>query len=251
MALLIGTAGWSLPRAEQENFPGAGSHLERYAARFRVAEINSSFHRAHRVATWGRWRDSVPTGFLFSVKLPKTITHTARLNDIGGLLSAFILEVETLGPALGFLLVQLPPSLVFEPIIAKQFFERLRTHMSTRIACEPRHESWFGAEADNLMVAFEIARVAADPARVPAAASPGGWRGFDYYRLHGSPQVYRSSYDCAWLAALRARIQEQTTDTVLVIFDNTTLGAATRNALDLAQMMQTKINATDGATALA
>ena len=89
MSVLIGTAGWSLPRAEQVNFPGEGSHLERYAGMFSIAEINSSFHRAHRAATWMRWRDSVPAGFRFSVKLPKTITHTARLTDTDELLVAF------------------------------------------------------------------------------------------------------------------------------------------------------------------
>ena len=34
---------------------------------------------------------------------------------------------------------------------------------------------------------LRVARVAADPAKVPAAAEPGGWRGLAYYRLHGSP----------------------------------------------------------------
>ncbi len=251
MALLIGTAGWSLPRAEQENFPGADSHLERYATRFPIAEINSSFHRSHRAATWTRWRESVPPGFLFSVKVPKTITHMARLNGADELLAAFLSEVEVLGPTLGFLLVQLPPSLDFEREVVTRFFEHLRARLSVSVACEPRHESWFGVEADELLAGLNVARVAADPARVPTAASPGGWRGLSYYRLHGSPQVYRSSYDDVWLATLATRLQEEAAKTSVVIFDNTTLGAATRNALDFTQMMQTKMNATDGESALA
>ncbi|HEY9423039.1 MAG TPA: DUF72 domain-containing protein, partial [Thermoanaerobaculia bacterium] len=81
--ILVGCAGWSLPRAEQAEFPETGSHLERYASRFGAVEINSSFHRPHRPATYARWSASVPASFRFSVKVPKTITHGLRLRDAG------------------------------------------------------------------------------------------------------------------------------------------------------------------------
>ena len=235
MAILIGTAGWSLPRAEQENFPGSGSHLQRYAARFPVVEINSSFHRSHRAATWARWRDSVPEGFRFSVKTPKAITHTHKLRDTDELVGLFLTEAGVLGDKLGCVLVQLPPSLAFDQAIVANFFERLRSRTAVAIACEPRHESWFNPEADELLKRLEIARVAADPARVPAAASPGGWRGISYSRLHGSPRVYYSAYSADFIQALALRLRQEASSerAAWVIFDNTTLGAATRNALDL------------------
>src|SRR5436305_3906089 len=97
MEIFIGTAGWSLPRAEQARFPGGSSHLARYAAVFPVAEINSTFHRLHRAATYTRWRESVPAGFRFSAKLPKTITHEQRLRDVGTLLATFLAEASGLG----------------------------------------------------------------------------------------------------------------------------------------------------------
>src|SRR5687768_14924424 len=75
----IGTAGWSIARECAERFPAEGAGLERYAARFNAAEINSSFHRPHRASTWERWRDSVPDDFRFSVKVPKRITHELKL----------------------------------------------------------------------------------------------------------------------------------------------------------------------------
>src|SRR3954470_8447680 len=109
--IMIGTAGWSLPRAEQSHFSAGGSHLERYALRFGAVEINSSFHRSHKPAIWARWRDAVPSGFRFSVKMPKAITHTAGLDIHGDVLAPFIDEITVLGPKLGCLLVQLPPSL--------------------------------------------------------------------------------------------------------------------------------------------
>ncbi len=88
MSVLIGTAGWSLPRVEQEHFAGDRCHLERYAARFAGVEINSSFHRSHRAGTWMRWRDSVPDEFRFSVKMPKAITHTQQLRDTDEMVSS-------------------------------------------------------------------------------------------------------------------------------------------------------------------
>lgn len=240
MSHLIGTAGWSLPRAEQDQFPGAGSHLERYAARFAVLEINSSFHRSHRPATWARWRDAVPDTFRFSVKMPKTITHTQKLRGPDELVDAFLAEAGTLGYKLACLLVQLPPSLVFDAAVAARFMETLRTRTPVAIACEPRHESWFTAEADGLLQSLRVARVAADPPRVPAAASPGGWRGMSYYRLHGSPKVYYSAYPAAFIDSLARELAQEASAGrgVWVIFDNTTLGAATRNALDLLQALQ-------------
>ena len=240
MPILIGTAGWSLPRAEQEHFPAAESHLERYAARFPVVEINSSFHRSHRAATWLRWRDSVPEGFRFSVKMPKTITHTQQLREADELVAGFLEEAGALGSKLGCLLVQLPPKLSFDPVAAGEFFASLRARTSLRIACEPRHASWFEEEANALLESYQIARVAADPARVLAASGLGGWRGLSYYRLHGAPKVYYSAYSAEFIDVLAARVREEESGdrAVWVIFDNTTLGAATRNALELMRALQ-------------
>lgn len=233
--VLIGTAGWSLPRAEQPHFPRTGSHLERYAARFSAVEINSAFHRSHKPVIWARWRDAVPASFRFSVKVPKAITHTARLAGTRELVAAFLDEVSLLEAKLGCLLVQLPPSLAFDARVARSFFKNLRGRTAIPIACEPRHESWFAADGDALLREFNVARVAADPARVPAASAPGGARHFGYFRLHGSPKVYFSAYTDAFISHLTERLLEEaaTDRTVWCIFDNTTLGAATRNALDL------------------
>jgi uncharacterized protein YecE (DUF72 family) len=205
-----------------------------------VVEINSSFHRPHRAATWLRWRDSVPESFRFSVKVPKAITHTLKLLGTDQLVDAFLGEAGALGDKVACLLVQLPPSLVFDQAVAANFFSMLRARTPLSIVCEPRHESWFNAEADELLEQSQVARVAADPARAPAAALPGGWRGLNYYRLHGSPKIYYSAYSAEFLQALARQLSTQADGdrSVWVIFDNTTLGAATRNALDLAELLQ-------------
>ncbi len=236
MPLVIGTAGWSIPGKEAARFGPGASALERYATRFGGVEINSSFHRPHRCATWKRWADSVPAGFRFAVKVPKTISHERRLVGCGELVARFLDEVGGLGEKLAILLLQLPPKLAFDPLVAEPFLDRLAASSPARLVCEPRHPSWFEREPEGLLDRFGIARVAADPAPVPAAARPGGWQGLSYWRLHGSPRMYRSSYDDGRLDLYAALLRaEQAADrSAWCIFDNTAASAATGDALGLA-----------------
>jgi uncharacterized protein YecE (DUF72 family) len=233
MEAIIGTAGWSIPLRDAAAFPAEGSALERYAAGFAGAEINSSFHRPHRRSTWERWGQSVPDDFRFSVKLPKTITHKLKLVDFEEPLRAHLSDAAALGGKLAVHLVQLPPSLAFDAAVAEAFFG-VMTQLAEgqAIACEPRHPSWFEPDADALLARRLVARVAADPARVEAAARPGGWRGFTYFRLHGSPVMYRSSYRDGRLEEY-ARALAAATGPAWCIFDNTASSEATGDALAL------------------
>ena len=238
MDLVIGTAGWSIPIAQAEHFPVEGSSLERYSARFVGAEINSSFHRPHRRSTWERWATSVPEGFRFAVKMPKTITHQRKLVDAAGLLATHLDEAGALGDKLAVHLVQLPPSLAFDPAIAGEFFTLLMGSTQAAVACEPRHASWFEPSADALLARWRVARVAADPAKVPLAASPGGWGGLRYFRLHGSPIMYRSSYDGERLEGYASQMSSRCIDPTWCIFDNTASSAATGDALALTALLE-------------
>ena len=228
----IGCAGWSISKEHAALFLPADSQLERYAQRFNAVEINSSFYRPHLPATYARWAATTPDDLSFAVKMPKAITHTQRLKDATELLERFLGEVGQLGAKLGPLLVQLPPSLVFDTRVADTFFSLLRERFAGVVACEPRHPSWFSAEADALLIAFQIARVAADPAIMPAATTPGGWRGLAYYRLHGSPTMYASAYSATYLNDLAQHLRVLSVP-AWCIFDNTALGAATTDALEL------------------
>jgi uncharacterized protein YecE (DUF72 family) len=237
--LRIGTAGWGLPRVWRAEFPPEGSYLERYAAHFSAVEINSSFYRQHRRGVYERWAAAVPPEFRFAVKVPRAITHDQALVAADVLLEVFLEEVAGLGARLGPLLVQLPPSLAYEEEHADEFFETLRRLHAGPVACEPRHESWFDARAESTLRRHRVARVAADPARVPVAAEPGGDPGLVYHRLHGSPRIYWSAYEPERIAALAQALRAAAAPDVdrWCIFDNTTLGAATGNALALARAL--------------
>jgi uncharacterized protein YecE (DUF72 family) len=233
--IYIGTAGWTIPRAAQARFPPGESALARYGQVFPAAEINSTFYRPHRAATFERWAASVPRAFRFCVKLPRTITHDQELADSRRLLADFLAGIAPLKSRLGCLLVQLPPSLEFDARVARTFFKMLRNRFDRGVALEPRHASWVDARADGLLNEFEVARVAADPPRVEGGGEPGGWRGLAYFRLHGSPRTYYSSYGNDELNAFDRKLSALRRRGIPAwcIFDNTASGAATDNALSM------------------
>jgi uncharacterized protein YecE (DUF72 family) len=242
----IGTAGWTLPKEHAPAFPPPGdaslTHLQRYAHRLHCVEINSSFHRPHLRKTWERWAATTPPNFRFSVKLPRTITHEAKLANTGALLQTFLDQTTGLGPKLGPLLIQLPPSLAFDEPLAHDFLTTLRelypaTELTSGLAAlEPRHASWFTPTADRLLRDFNIARVAADPPKA-SPATPGGARHLHYYRLHGAPRTYYSPYTDSDLSNLAQTLRATSQPASLwVIFDNTALGHATANALHLSRL---------------
>lgn len=235
----IGTAGWSIPTLYKEDIPPAGSHLERYAKRFSIVEINSSFHKPHRRETYERWARSVPEQFRFAVKTPKAMTHEQRLVGCEPLADVFFQQVEGLGEKLSVILVQLPPSLAFEPDVARAFFTMVSKRTKARLICEPRHASWFDAEADTLLAGRHVSRVAADPAPVPAAAVPGGWGGLAYFRWHGTPRMYCSDYDRESLERIRRQVETAAASGAEVwgIFDNTAASHALGNALTVDGMI--------------
>jgi uncharacterized protein YecE (DUF72 family) len=172
-----------------------------------------------------------------AVKLPKAITHEARLVGARERLAVFRGEAATLGDRLGPLLVQLPPSLAFDPSVTERFLDDLREMWPEPVVWEPRHASWFEASADALLAAYQVARVAADPALRSPAAQPGGWSGLAYWRLHGSPRKYWSSYDDACLERLANELRASPAAESWCIFDNTASGAAAANALVLQNLL--------------
>jgi uncharacterized protein YecE (DUF72 family) len=245
--IYVGCAGWNVPREAAARFPEEGSHLQRYSCRFPAVEINSSFYRPHQRKTYEKWASSVPAAFRFSVKIPKSITHQQRLHDPDELLARFLDEVAGLGETIGCLLVQLPPSLVLDISIAANCFASLGRRVREiwkpptmpAVVCEPRHSSWFTAAANELFLLHGITRVIPDPVAVPAGGNPAGFPDVVYFRLHGSPRMYYSNYNDAYLAALSISLKQHlhAGRESWCIFDNTALGAATLNAFSLLQQL--------------
>jgi uncharacterized protein YecE (DUF72 family) len=234
----VGTSGWSLGR---DLAPGSSpelSGLQRYAEYFNAVEINTTFYRLPRPGTIRRWESATPPDFRFAVKLPRSITHEARLVGVEVMVREFCQLCEGFGEKLGPLLVQLPPSLVFDAGVAGPFLEAVARATRARVVLEPRHQSWFSESVERLLSDHGIARAAADPACCPAAALPAPSRGLCYFRWHGAPKCYFSAYQPEAIAhladsILRARVSGGGSALTYCFLDNTALGAAPVNALSL------------------
>jgi uncharacterized protein YecE (DUF72 family) len=234
----IGIAGWSIPASHREYFPLEGSHLERYAATFNCVEINSSFYRHHQAKTYRRWAETVPADFRFAVKLARVFTHDQALAGPHDEMREILEGISELGEKLGTLLVQLPPKLAFASREARAFFREIRAVLpNTGVAFEPRHRSWADAHAQALLSEFDIARVRADPER--CFAEEYGSRGLEYFRLHGSPIIYRSAYEPDFIREIATGLEfaRQNGREAWCIFDNTTFGHSIANGVELMALL--------------
>ncbi|HXT68129.1 MAG TPA: DUF72 domain-containing protein [Vicinamibacterales bacterium] len=233
----IGTAGWSIPRVSAFRFEGSGTHLQRYARALSCVEINSSFYRPHAAATYARWRDSTPPDFRFAVKMPRAITHELRLTTARKPLLDFLDQTGGLAEKRGPILMQLPPSLSFDSRVATAFLKLVRDVYDGLLVCEPRHATWFTPFVTAMMERYRVSRVAADPPPVPSATEPAAWPELAYFRLHGSPRMYWSSYGEKFLAALARTAERLPATEVWCVFDNTASGAAIENAWNLCERL--------------
>ena len=234
----VGIAGWSIRKEHTALFAKEGTHLQRYASRFAAVEINSSFYQSHQRETYERWAKSVPAKFRFAVKAPKLLTHEYCLEETGEPLVQFVHEIGGLGKKLGCVLVQLPPSLAYDPRTVETFFTKLRGRYRSPLVCEPRHPTWFTGAADRRLDAHGVGRVGADPPCAEDGGEPGASTRVIYYRLHGSPQMYHSSYSRGYLDRLADKIAAVRRTPVWCIFDNTARGAATLNAIELLAVLR-------------
>ena len=156
------------------------------------------------------------------------------MRDSHDLLKIFLEQASALGEALGPVLIQLPPSLKFDEALADAFLRDFRQQHAGEAVLEPRHPTWFAKVPDEVLRAYKVGRVAADPAPSPEAAAPGGYAGLRYWRLHGSPRMYHTPYGEERLRALAAKLSPGD----WCIFDNTASGAALTDALLLQRLVR-------------
>lgn len=235
----IGLAGWSeAVGRHRASFPAPfspdRSALAQYATAFDFVEINASFYRQFRSATYAKWADDVPDGFRFAVKMYRLITHYTRLKNTA-LLEPFLESIAGLGDKLSAVLVQLPPSLAFDSAVATAFLAALRSRYAGAVVCEPRHESWTAPDALALLASHLIGLVRIE---IPSPERERGPAGLPLYlRLHGAPRRYYSAYSEEQLAQLAAFLRLNPQRQRFVVFDNTASNAGLRNALHLRQLV--------------
>lgn len=143
----VGTSGYNYPEWKGSFYPAdlaAAKMLPYYAARFSTVEINYTFYRAPTEQILAGWARATPDHFRFTLKAPRRITHDARLRDVAEPARRFCEVASTLGPKLGALLFQLPPS--FKKDLARLDGFLAELPASAPAAFEFRHASWFDEE---------------------------------------------------------------------------------------------------------
>ena len=241
MSIHVGTSGWSYEHWQGVVYPHGAPARERlgyYAARFRTVEVNSTYYRWPKEATFASWRRRTPDDFLLTVKAPGLLTHRARLFKPERWVERVACGLARLGEKRGVLLVQLPPTLAFDYPRLAYFLEQVPGWL--RVAFEFRHPSWHREEVFALLEQRGAAYCVMSGAHLPCvlrATAP-----FVYVRLHGPDRehLYAGSYpeeDLRWWAA-RAREWESAGREVFLYFNNDGHGHAVRNAETLHRLVK-------------
>ncbi len=229
----IGVSGWTYAPWRGRVFPKGlprSRELGHIARLFPTIEVNGTFYALQRAETYRRWGTEVPAGFIFAVKGPRFLTHLRRLQQPEIPLANFLASGPlALGPKLGPVLWQFPPSFRFDPdrlepflallprttrdaaALARRHDHRVREpwlsagrNRRLRHAVEIRHDSFRDPAFPALLRRYGVALVCADTVEWPRLMDLTS--DFVYCRLHGAEELYRSAYDDVALDRWAARI---------------------------------------------
>ncbi|HEV2449234.1 MAG TPA: DUF72 domain-containing protein [Thermoplasmata archaeon] len=238
----IGTSGWDYPEWVGPVYPRRGQldKLRFYTGLFPIVEVNSSFYRLPPASYSTSWCKRTPSGFRFAVKFPQTITHERRLVGVDEELRKFLEFVRPLqeGHRFAAALLQLPPSLPFEPATVRAFYEQLPS--SLPVAVEFREPSWLAPESLQLLRDFRLAYTVVDEPHLPVRLDRTA--PFSYLRFHGhgSPVWYDYRYSTEELTRWLPRVRElaEGEGDLYIFFNNHFRGDAAENARQLGELLE-------------
>ena len=234
----VGCSGWVYRHWKGAFYPAdlpRKRWFETYAKTFDTVEINASFYRLPLPKTFEGWRDKAPPGFRYAVKANRFITHLKKLVGIDDALAEFIGLVRQLGPALGPILYQLPPSLHKDLGRLKDFLTLLPHDLEHVV--EFRHRSWYDDDVLALLDEHKVGFVAHDLIGLVSPRWASGRTA--YVRFHGAGGKYRGRYSeqqmadwADWLSG-----QQATGRSVWAYFNNDIGGDAIEDARSLIRWM--------------
>ncbi|MFB6440296.1 DUF72 domain-containing protein [Streptomyces sp. NPDC056411] len=237
MTVLVGTSGWQYRDWRDVLYPQGRPQrlwLEEYARHFATVESNAAFYRLPEEKTFADWRDRTPGGFVMAVKASRYLTHIKRLADPAEPVARLMAHAAALGPRLGPVLLQLPPTLRADAGLLDACLGCFPA--GTRVAVEPRHDSWWTPGVRAVLERHGAALCWADRGSRPVTPL---WRTADwgYLRLHGGRARPWPRYGGQALAAWVRRIARTWPDgaDVHAYFNNDQGGAAVLDAIAFAR----------------
>ncbi|GAA2717094.1 MULTISPECIES: DUF72 domain-containing protein [Streptomyces] len=237
MPLLVGTSGWQYKDWRGQLYPPDLPQrlwLEEYARHFTTVENNNAFYRLPAPETFAAWRGRTPEGFVMAVKASRFLTHIKRLRDPQEPVERLLRHAAGLGPRLGPVLLQLPPTLKADPAVLAAALDCFPD--TVRVAVEPRHETWWTDEVRTVLERHGAALCWADHGSRPVTPL---WRTADwgYVRFHSGAATPWPRYGHRALVSWAGRIAEAWPDRgeVYVYFNNDPGGAAVHDAAAFAR----------------
>ncbi|MFG2880737.1 DUF72 domain-containing protein [Streptomyces sp. NPDC048297] len=233
MTLFVGTSGWQYKDWRDVVYPAgvpARLWLEEYTRLFATVELNNAFYRLPTRENFETWRERVPADFVIAVKASRYLTHIKRLKDPAEPVHRLMTHAAGLGDRLGPVLLQLPPTLRADPPLLDACLARFPA--GTRIAVEPRHDSWWTPEVRRVLESRGAALCWAD---VRAHPTTPLWRTTDwgYVRFHEGRAHPWPRYGHRCLETWVDRIATTWSGTldVYAYFNNDPAGAAVADAV--------------------
>lgn len=242
MNWFIGTSGWSYKNWDKEFYPKgtkSGDKIKYYSEHFNAVEINASFYNHLKPSTCESWREQVPEGFKFAVKMHRYITQMKKLkadDQLKETLDQFHESIQPLGKKLGPILIQLPPSLKKDLDKMEQFLRLLPA--DHKYAIEFRNDSWFTEDTESLLADHNIALVTAHSPKWPMHITKTA--DFLYLRFHGKEDLFVSPYQEEDMKDWANRLDElsENASQGFAFFNNTDQGHAVTNAKQLENALE-------------
>src|SRR3954470_21928698 len=241
VGVIIGTSGWQYRDWRGRFYPQRLPQrlwLEHFAEHFATVESNNAFYRLPERSTFEAWRMRTPADFRWAVKASRFLTHVKRLREPEEPVARLMERAAGLGERLDVVLLQLPPTLRADPELLRTCLARFPA--GTRVAVEPRHDSWWTDEVRALLERYGAALCWADRDEQPVAPL---WRtaGWGYLRMHpgaASPWPrYRPETLQLWAERLAANWTDD--EGALVYFNKDPRGAAGIGAAACAAAVRT------------
>ena len=204
----VGIGGWNFAPWRGSFYPEGlpqAQELHHASRELTSIEINSTFYRLQKPATFQKWRDETPPGFVFSLKAPRFVTLRQTLAEAGPSIQRFLGSgVLELGDKLGAINWQLDPAKPFDAKDVAAFLDLLPRKLEGRAlrhAIEARHESFDCEEFITIVREHEVAVVEAGDSKYPriqARTAP-----FSYLRVMGTKAGLAKGYPPASLKLWR------------------------------------------------
>lgn len=236
----VGTSGWTYAHWKNRFYPGdlsSSSWLSFYAKHFSTVEVNATFYRTPGKKTFERWFRQTPADFLFTLKMPRTITHLKQLKQVSSRVKRFYAQTKPLGRKRACFLTQLPPRFQRN----ENTMNKLKTYLKVldgrkNNVIEFRHQSWWSPEVYDLLDEHHTTFCSVAGQSMPDQVVLQGKLG--YVRFHGNN--YQTNYHLSTLKAYAKKIAQGSSKKVFAYFNNDANAYAPKNAQQLQEVLDAR-----------